>query len=44
MRKKIVMPILALVTLSAIVTFWVKQLTKIEDFDIFGDIEDEEEL
>jgi uncharacterized membrane protein len=44
MKNKLFMPILALITLSAIMTFWIKQLTKIEEFDIFGDIEDEEEL
>jgi len=30
--------------LSSIIAFWVRHLTKIEDFDIFGDIDNEEDL
>jgi hypothetical protein len=38
------MPLIAFLALVATISFWIKQLTKIEDFDIFGDIEDEEDL
>jgi|DEB19_MinimDraft_3_1074340.scaffolds.fasta_scaffold00039_25 hypothetical protein len=44
MKNKFIFGIIGIITLSTILTFWVRQLTKIEDFDIFGDIEDEEDL
>ena len=44
MKPKFLMPIIAFLALIATAIFWVKQLTKIQDFDIFGDIENEENL
>ena len=43
-KKRLFMVFFALSILSLTISSWVKHLTKIEDFDIFGDIEDEEEL
>lgn len=44
MKPKFIMPIIAFLAFIATAIFWIRQLTKIEDFDIFGDIEDEEDL
>jgi hypothetical protein len=43
MKKKILIPIISLLALIATISFWIKQLTKIENFDIFGDIDRDEE-
>lgn len=44
MKPKFLMPIISFLALIATVIFWIRQLTKIEDFDIFEDVEDEESL
>lgn len=43
MKPKFIVPIVGLLALIATITFWIKQLTKIEDFDIFGTIDEEED-
>ena len=42
MKNKILMSVLTLLTLLTIIAFWVKQLTKLPNFDIFGSIDDDE--
>ena len=42
MKKKIVFPIISLLALVATAVFWIKNLTKTQDFDIFGDIDKDE--
>ena len=44
MKKRIVTLILGILGLFAIILFWIKNLTKLQDFDIFGDINNEEEF
>jgi hypothetical protein len=43
-KNKIIMPILGLLALFTILIFWIKELTKLQEFDIFSGIEDEEDL
>lgn len=43
MKKKIIFPIISIILLSGIIASWVKHLTKIQDFDIFGDVDRDEE-
>lgn len=43
MKNKILLPIISLLALIAMIAFWVKNLTKTQDFDIFGDIDRDEE-
>lgn len=43
MKKKIFLAFFAISILSLTIVSWFKHLTKIEDFDIFGDIEIDEE-
>ena len=43
MKKRILIPIVSLLALFATIAFWIKQLTKIQDFDIFGDVDRDEE-
>ena len=42
MKKKLIMSLLSLLTIFTIILFWIKQLTNIGKFDIFGDIEEED--
>lgn len=43
-KNKIIMPILGLIALLTISVFWIKELTKLPNFDIFETLEDEEDL
>lgn len=43
MKKKILVSLLSLSLIFVVVSSWVRHLTKIEDFDIFGDIEIDED-
>jgi len=44
MKKRIFMIFFAVSLFSITLASWIKHLTKVEDFDIFGDVEDEEEF
>lgn len=44
MKKRLFMILFAISVLSITISSWVKHLTKIEDPDIFGDVEYEEEF
>jgi hypothetical protein len=44
MKKKIVLLLVATLALGATISFWIKELTKLPNFDIFETIEDEEDL
>lgn len=44
MKPKFIIPVVAFLAFIATAIFWIRQLTKIEDFDIFEDVEDEESL
>lgn len=43
MKTKITMFVVGLFAVFAIIFFWIKELTKIEKFDIFGDIDKDED-
>lgn len=43
MKKKITMLLLSLLAIFTIILFWIKQLTNIGKFDIFEDIDGEED-
>ena len=43
MKTKITVFVVGLFTVFAIIFFWIKELTKLQEFDIFNGIEDEDE-
>ena len=43
MKKKIILSLIGLFALISTVIFWFKELTKLQEFDIFSGIEDENE-